>query len=115
MSVLFGIVLAFVIIVIVLAMLLRRRLREKYAVLWVVIALMMLILGIFPSVLGWLAQLLGVQVPSNLLFSLAIVLLVGVALHHSWELTRSEERTRRLAEEVAILRSELDRDHERNE
>lgn len=109
MIVLFGIALALVILVIVVWMLLTRTLREKYAVMWLVIGLAVLMLGIFPQLLLGLTEALGVQVPANLLFSLAIVLLLGVALHLSWELSQAEGEIRRLAEEAAISRAEIDR------
>ncbi|MFJ4253038.1 DUF2304 domain-containing protein [Microbacterium sp. NPDC090003] len=108
MIVFVGIALAVLILVIVLWMLLTRKLREKYAVLWLVIAVSVLIVGLFPGLLGALTALLGVQVPSNLLFATAILLLLGVALHLSWELSQVEEETRRLAEEAAILRTQLE-------
>lgn len=108
MIVFVGIGLAVLILVIVLWMLLTRKLREKYAVLWLVIAVSVLIVGLFPGLLGALTALLGVQVPSNLLFATAILLLLGVALHLSWELSQVEEETRRLAEEAAILRTQLE-------
>lgn len=102
-----GIIFAVLILVIVVWMLLARKLREKYAAMWLVIALAVLVLGIFPQLLLWLTGALGVQVPANLLFALAIVLLLGVALHHSWELSQAEDEIRRLAEEAALTRAEL--------
>lgn len=108
MIVFFGIALALVIIVLVMWMLLTRRLREKYAALWLVIGVAVLVLGVFPQLLLGLTDLLNVQVPANLLFALAIVLLLGVALHLSWELSQAEEEIRRTAEEIAILRTQLD-------
>lgn len=107
MIVVAGIVFAVVILVIVIWMLLARKLREKYAAMWLVIALAVLLLGVFPQLLLWLTTALGVQVPANLLFALAIVLLLGVALHHSWELSQAEDEIRRLAEESALARTEL--------
>ncbi len=104
-----GIALAAVIILIVLWLLLTRRLREKYAVLWLVIGFVVLVLGLFPQLLLALTSALGVQLPANLLFATAIVLLLGVALHLSWELSQAEEEIRRTAEEVAILRAQLER------
>lgn len=92
----------------VLALLLRRQLREKYAVLWIVIGLAIVVVGAVPGLLVGLTDAVGVQVPSNLLFAMSIVLLLGVALHLSWELTRSEEQIRRLAEETAITRAEIE-------
>lgn len=107
MIVVAGIVFAIVILIIVIWMLLARKLREKYAAMWLIIALAVLVLGIFPQLLLWLTDTLGVQVPANLLFALAIVLLLGVALHHSWELSQAEDEIRRLAEEAALARAEL--------
>ncbi len=103
-----GAVFAAFILVVVLVMLLRRQLREKYAILWLVIGLGLLVLSSFPVLLIQLTHALGVEVPSNLIFALSIVLLVGVCLHLSWELSRAEEEVRRVAEEAALLRADVD-------
>lgn len=109
MIVFVGIALAVIILAVVMWLLLTRRLREKYAALWLLIGIVVLILGLFPQLLLGLTALLGVQVPANLLFALAIVLLLGVALHLSWELSQAEDEIRRTAEESAILRANLER------
>ena len=83
-------------------LLLKRQLREKYAVLWIVIGIAVLVLAVAPGLLDLLTKALGFQVPANLLFTLAIFLLLAVALHLSWELSRAEEEIRRIAEEAAI-------------
>lgn len=103
-----GLLLALVIIVVVFWLLLTRRLREKYAALWLVIGFAVLILGLFPQLVLWFTDILGVQLPVNLLFSVAIVLLLCVALHLSWELSQAEEEVRRIAEEAAISRADFD-------
>lgn len=113
MIVAFGIILAAVILIFVIWMLLARRLREKYAALWLIIGLAVLVLGLWPQLLLALTDFLGVQVPANLLFSAAIVLLLAVALHHSWELSQAEDEIRRSAEESAIARAEIQRLSER--
>ena len=91
----------------VLMMLRVGKLREKYAVLWLVVGGLSIVLGLFPSLLDFAATAVGVRVPANLLFALSIVLLVGVGLHVSRELTILEDETRILAEEVALLRSSI--------
>lgn len=103
-----GIAFALIVLAIILTLLVRRQLREKYALLWLVIGLATLMLAVFPGLLVWLASALGVEVPSNLLFALALALLIGVTLHLSWELSTAEEEVRRVAEEVAILRTEVE-------
>jgi len=102
-------------LVLLFELLRRRRLREKYAVFWVVVALLTLVVAVFPSTLGWVAALIGVSVPSNLLFFVASMVLLGVSVHHSYELGRLEERTRTLAEEVALLRFEAQQQRQRED
>jgi hypothetical protein len=85
----------------------RKRLREKYAVFWALVALVTLIVAAFPVVLSTAADALGVTVPSNLLFFGASMLLLVVSVQHSSELGRLEERTRTLAEEIALLQMEV--------
>lgn len=108
MIIAFGIVLAVVLLTVVLWMLLTRRLREKYAVQWLLLGAVLLVLGLFPGLLEAATAAIGVQLPVNLLFAAAIFVLLGVALHQSWELSLAEEEARRLAEEVAILGARLD-------
>lgn len=95
-------------LIVLFEMLRRRHLREKYAVLWVLVALATFVVALAPSLLTAVADLLGVEVPANLLFFGASMLLLLVSIQHSHELGRLEERTRTLAEEVALLRVELD-------
>ena len=104
-----GFAFAAVVLTIIVSLLLRRQLREKYAVMWLLIGIALLAIAFFPGLLLGLTNLLGVEVPANLLFSIAIALLIGVALHLSWELSRAEDEIRKLAEESAILRSDVDR------
>lgn len=91
-------------LVFVFEMLRRRRLREKYAVLWVTVALASLVLSAFPSTLSWAAATFGVEVPANLLFFGALLLLLLTNIQHSYEVGRLEEKTRTLAEEIALLK-----------
>lgn len=107
MAVLAAFVFSLVMVVLVLVMLRRKKLREKYAVLWLLVGGGSLILAGWPQLLAVVAGMVGVEVPSNLLFAMSIVLLMGVALHLSWELSVVEDETRILAEEVAILGASL--------
>ena len=62
-------------------------------------------LGIFPGLLDGITEFVGLTLPVNLLFLLSIVLLMSVCLHLTLEVSRLSEKTRILAEEVAILRA----------
>lgn len=95
-------------LVVLFELLRRKHLREKYAITWVVVSLMTLFVAAFPAVLYWLSDLIGVVVPSNLLFFIASMVLLIISVHHSYELGRLEDRTRTLAEEVALLRLQVE-------
>lgn len=109
-----GVIGGVVTLAVLFEMLRRQRLREKYAVIWVVVVGATLALAIFPGLLTWAADLLGVQVPANLLFFGAIMLLLVISIQLSYEIGRLEERTRTLAEEVALLRLQHERQHGRS-
>lgn len=102
-STIFFIVLTLVMLFLVGKLLRSRKIREHYAVLWILVGLLMIVLVAFPGLLNWLAQLVGVALPSNLLFILAIMMLLGVTLQLTLEISRAEDRVRVLAENVAIL------------
>lgn len=102
-----GLVGSLSILIFLFEMLRRRHLREKYAVLWVAVAVASLVISVAPVTLRWVSELVGVEVPSNLLFFLASLFLLLTSIHHSVELGRLEEKTRTLAEELALLRLEL--------
>lgn len=99
----FFLIIALFVLGLVFNLLRSRKLREKYAALWVFVGFVIVILAIFPGVLGWLARLVGIQVPANLLFLLSLILLLGVCLQLSLEISRTEDKIRILAENVAIL------------
>jgi hypothetical protein len=89
-----------------LRLLRHRQLRGKYTLLWMLTGAAVLILAAFPSLLDRAARWLRIYDSPNLLFLLAIAFLLLVCVYFSWELSRLEERTRVLAEELAILRGE---------
>jgi len=93
-----------------LVVLLRtRRLREKYAIIWMVVGVGLLVLGALPGTMGTLARAVGVQTPSNLLFAIALIVLLLVCIQLSVEITSLEEESRTLVEEVALLRFDVER------
>lgn len=83
----------------------RRELRVKYSLLWLFAGSVMVVEAAWPASLDMVSDWLGVAYAPSIFFMGAIALLFLVAIHFSWELSRLEERTRVLAEEVAMLRA----------
>jgi hypothetical protein len=93
----------------VLHLLRSGRLRAKYAMLWSTVGAGLVVLAAFPGLLDWTAGRLGIYYPPAAFLMAAVAFLFVLSVHFSWELSRLEERTRTLAEEVALLRDDLER------
>lgn len=104
-----GILAALLTLGVVIEMLRRRRLRERHAVWWLIAGTLALIIGVFPGVLEWASHVVGVEVPTNLVFFVSLVVLFLVCVQHSAELTRLEDKVRVLAEESALTELRLSR------
>ena len=92
---------------IVLELVRRRRLVERYALVWMLVALGLLVLAIWNQLLGEASHLLGISVPSNALFIAAFAVAFLLLLHFSVITTRLSEETKILAQEVARLDAEM--------
>lgn len=91
----------------VLELVRRRRLVERYALLWMTVAVVLLLLAIWTDLLSTAADLVGIEVPSNALFLAAFGVAFLLLLHFSVATSRLGEETKVLAQEVARLDQEL--------
>lgn len=104
----FGIVAALLALVAIVELMRRGTLRERHAVWWFVGGFLALVIAVFPQTLSWAAQAVGVSVPANLVFFIAIGLLFLVSLQYGAELTRIEAKMRALAERSAFHEHRLE-------
>jgi hypothetical protein len=88
----------------VLRLVRKGRLRAKYSLLWISVGGALVLLAGSPPLLDRFAELVGIDYGPAAFFLVAISFLFLIAVHFSWELSRLEERTRNLAEEIALLR-----------
>jgi hypothetical protein len=105
-----GLAAAALLLAFVIELLRRGILRERFAALWLLVSGFLVLAALFPGILTRAAGALGFQVLSNLLFFAAIVFLLLVAIQLSNEVSRLEARTRRLAEDLALLSAQIQHD-----
>ncbi len=94
---------ALVVLAIVLELVRRRRLAERYSLLWIGTALVLCLLAGWSGLLETLASALGIAYPPNALFLVIGGFLMLVLLHFSIVITRLAEHNTRLAQRLAIL------------
>jgi hypothetical protein len=105
----FALVVAVLLLLALFWLLRTQRLREKYSVLWFAVIVGVVLLTFVPSITGWLTAFVGVTTPINLVFILAFLVLLVVCIQLSIEISTLEESARTVAEEVALLRLEMER------
>jgi hypothetical protein len=87
----------------VLELVRRRRLVERYALLWMSAAFALLVLAIWRDLLEIGSDFLGIAVPANALFLVAFAVIFVLLLHFSVATSRLGDETKILAQEVARL------------
>ena len=104
---LLSIFVSFLLLWIIIRFILKGKLREEYAVIWVILCLSMLFFAFWRSGIDFIARKVGVYYAPSLLFIVAIFLIMAYLLHLSIVNTKQEGKIKRLAQEIAFLRSEL--------
>jgi hypothetical protein len=98
-------VLAIAFMVLILELIRRDKLQERYSVVWFVAGLGMLAGAAFPGLLELVADAMGVRDTNVALFSIVLLLLLGLALNFSVIMSRQAAQITRLAQERALERA----------
>jgi hypothetical protein len=86
----------------VLLLVRRRKLKERFAVTWLIVGVGMVVLALARPLLDRLSNTLGIQSGTTTVFLIAVLVILGIQLQLSVSVSRLEERLRDLAEFVAL-------------
>ena len=87
----------------VLEMVRRRRLMERYALLWLLSCVVLLALASLPGALSWISKAIGIFYPPTALFIVAFGFVLLLLLHFSSAVSRLSDQTKVLAQRLALL------------
>lgn len=85
----------------------KRKLKEKYALVWLLIGFGIFILAVFQNLLGWLTLVLGIQMPVNAVFFLGIFFILLINIHFSLVISNLSEQNKKIAQELALLKIKI--------
>lgn len=85
----------------------REQIDYKYALVWLSAGIMMLIFAIFPALLSIIATTLGIGLPLNMLFFLAILFLLIISFRISITIADLKRRIYTLTQTTAILENKI--------
>jgi hypothetical protein len=94
-------------VLIVFELLRRRRLIERYALLWLLSSVVLLGLSVWTGLLRVVSDAVGIVYPPNALFMIAFAFVLVLLLHFSLAISRLSGETKVLAQEVARLDKEM--------
>src|SRR5256884_8855098 len=96
-----------ILLLIVFELIRSRRLRERYALLWLLTGIVMLVLSAWRQGLNTIAGWVGVSQPVALLFAVAGMFVILVLLHYSTVISKLADQNTVLAQRLALLEQEL--------
>ncbi len=105
----FGLAASVAALLFILELVRQRRLREEYSLLWLATAIVLLILSVSRPLLDVLASAMGIFYPPSALFVVAMIFVLFILLHFSTVITRLAQENKDIAQQVALLRYELER------
>lgn len=99
-------VFSFLLLALIIELVRRRQFKERYALLWLAVAVAGLVVGVFPGIVITASRVLHVQFLTTF-FVMSFVFLLGLVLSFCVVISRLSERSRELAQEVALLEKRI--------
>ena len=106
LSILFSLIIIFIVLYFVR----KNKIIVKYSFIWLFSGSFLLILILFPRILNFLTNLIGIQVASNMIFSLILALLIFITISLTIIVSSQTKKIRLLIQELSMLKSEIKKD-----
>jgi hypothetical protein len=103
-----AIVITLALLVLVFELVRRKRLSERYAILWLLAASTLFVLAAWKGLLTTLAHDVGISYPPSALFAVAIGLITMILLHFSLAVSRLTDQSKVLAQRLGLLQQRLE-------
>jgi hypothetical protein len=85
----------------------RKRLMERYAILWLLAGAVVLVLGVWQGLLTTLSRAVGIYYPPSALFAVAVLFILIMLVHFSISISRLSRQNTLLAQRLALLQERL--------
>jgi len=95
-------------IIFILELIRRRKLKEEFAVLWLGMGAVFLIISLFRGLLDRFSILVGIGYPPAALFLILIMGLMMILVHFSVAISELKEANKKLAQEIGLLRQKIE-------
>lgn len=83
----------------------KNKISVKYSIVWYLCLLLLSLFTVFPNLLGYVTNLVGIQVSSNFLFAFMIGVLFIITLSLTIIVSEQQEKIKQLVQEISIIKS----------
>jgi hypothetical protein len=97
------VVLAMIVCGLIFELVRRKRLMERYAILWLAAGATVLVLGLWQGLLTMLAHSVGIYYAPSALFAVAFLFVLVMLVHFSMTVSRLSDENKILAQRLALL------------
>lgn len=105
----FAIIFSIIFIILILNLVRRNKLDEKYSILWFFLAVITLLVSIFPSIIETISEWFDVYYPPTVLLLFAVIIIMAYIVHITMVITRQNKMIIKLTQELAILKNEKEK------
>ena len=103
-----GIAVTLALLLLVFELVRRKRLSERYAILWLLAAVTLFVLAAWKGLLTTLSHDVGISYPPSALFAVAIGLIAMILLNFSLAVSRLSDQNKILAQRLSLLQHRLE-------
>jgi len=103
-----SIAITFALLLLVFELVRRKRLSERYAILWLLAAATLFVLAAWKGLLTSLSHDVGISYPPSALFAVAIGLIAMILLNFSLAVSRLSDQNKILAQRLSLLQHRLE-------
>lgn len=91
----------------------KRELNIYFSIFWIlagiILIVALIIMLIVPGVMGKISQMLGFEVPANMVFCISIFALFYIGLDLTWKISKENKRNIKLTQEISLLKERINK------
>lgn len=103
-----------VLMVFIFALIRSKKLKEEYSLLWLSFSLLLFVFSLWKNGLEWIAELIGIAYAPAALFLILIMAIFIIMIEFSIIISKQSEWIKKTAQDIGILKLELDQLKEKN-
>ena len=89
----------------------QKKLKLQYTLTWMLLLLFILIVAVFPEILGFVANIMGIALPINMIFFFGFLFTLVIIYRLTMAVSKQSEEIKFLTQKVALLEKEINDKH----